>query len=139
MGEDVQMQVFLTSALVGGLWSASRPGPFTLGERTSGTHFIGGWVDPRTGLDDVERREILLYRASNSNPSAVQLVASRYTDCAIPVQKIPVRNNLFSMIMIMIMMMVYIIIIIISLLLLILLLHCFCVLFVCVFSFLYSS
>jgi hypothetical protein len=24
------------------------------------THWIGGWVDPRTGVDDVERRQILL-------------------------------------------------------------------------------
>jgi hypothetical protein len=31
-GVDVQMHIFLTSALVGGEWSASRPGRFTLGE-----------------------------------------------------------------------------------------------------------
>jgi hypothetical protein len=24
-----------------------------------GTHWIGGWVDPRTGLDDVEKRKFL--------------------------------------------------------------------------------
>lgn len=30
------------------------------GERATGTNRIGGWVDPRTGLDaDVERRKIL--------------------------------------------------------------------------------
>jgi hypothetical protein len=39
--------------------SASRPGCFTPGERGPGTHWIGGWVDPRTSLDDVERRTIL--------------------------------------------------------------------------------
>jgi hypothetical protein len=49
----------LTSALVGGEWSASRPGRFTPGERAPGTHWIGGWVGPRTGLDDVERRKFL--------------------------------------------------------------------------------
>jgi hypothetical protein len=37
-------------------------------------------VDPRTGLDDVEKRKFLTYRDSNSDPSAVQPVASRYTD-----------------------------------------------------------
>jgi hypothetical protein len=40
-GVDVKTHVFLTLALVGGEWSASRPGRFTLGERASGTHWIG--------------------------------------------------------------------------------------------------
>jgi hypothetical protein len=47
-----------TSALVGGEWSVSRPGRFTPGERAPGTHLIG-WVDPRAGLDDVEKRKFL--------------------------------------------------------------------------------
>jgi hypothetical protein len=38
--------------------------------------------EPKTGLDDMESS----YRDSNSEPSAVQPVASRYTDCAIPNQ-----------------------------------------------------
>jgi hypothetical protein len=29
------------------------------GEIVPGTHWIGGWVDPRTGLDDVEKRKFL--------------------------------------------------------------------------------
>jgi hypothetical protein len=58
-GVGVYIHVFLTSALVGGEWSASRPGRFTPGERAPGTHWIGGWVDPRAGLDDVEKRKIL--------------------------------------------------------------------------------
>jgi hypothetical protein len=53
-GVDVEIHVFLTSALVGGEWSASRPGRFT-----PGTHWIGGWVGPRTGLD-VEMRKFLM-------------------------------------------------------------------------------
>jgi hypothetical protein len=39
----------------GGEWSASRPGRFTLGERAPGTHWIGGWMGPRAGLEDVEK------------------------------------------------------------------------------------
>jgi hypothetical protein len=35
------------------------PGRFTPGERASGTHWIGGWMGPRAGLDEVERRKIL--------------------------------------------------------------------------------
>jgi hypothetical protein len=49
----------LTSALVGGEWSASRPGRFTPGERAPGTHWIGGWVGPRVGLEAVEKRKFL--------------------------------------------------------------------------------
>jgi hypothetical protein len=58
-GVDVWIHVFLTSALVGGEWSASRPGRFIPGERAPGTHWIGGWVDLRIGLDDVENRKFL--------------------------------------------------------------------------------
>jgi hypothetical protein len=32
---------------------------FTPGERVPGTHWRGGWVDPRAGLDDVEKRKIV--------------------------------------------------------------------------------
>jgi hypothetical protein len=58
---------FLTSALVGGKWSASRPDRFIPEERAPGTHWIGGWVDPRAGLDDVKKKIL------------DQSVASRYT------------------------------------------------------------
>jgi hypothetical protein len=50
---DVCIHVFLTSALAGSEWSASRSGRFT-----PGTHWIGGWVGLRIGLEDVERRKI---------------------------------------------------------------------------------
>jgi hypothetical protein len=43
--------------LVVGEWSASRHGRFTPGERAPRTHWIGGWVDSRAGLDDVEKRK----------------------------------------------------------------------------------
>jgi hypothetical protein len=56
---DVELHIFLTSALVGGEWSVSRPGRFTRGERAPGTHWIGGWVDLRAGMDDVENTEFL--------------------------------------------------------------------------------
>jgi hypothetical protein len=51
--------IFLTSALGGGEWSASRSCRFTPGERASGTHWLGGWVGPRAGLDNVEKRKFL--------------------------------------------------------------------------------
>jgi hypothetical protein len=47
-GVDVQIHVFLTSALVGCEWSASRPGRLTLRQIASGTHWTGGWVWPQS-------------------------------------------------------------------------------------------
>jgi hypothetical protein len=55
-GMDLLIHVFLTAALVGGAWSASRPGRFIPGEKAACTHWIGGWLDPRAGLDDLEKR-----------------------------------------------------------------------------------
>jgi hypothetical protein len=83
-GVDIWTQIFLTSALAGGEWSASRPGRFIPGERARGTHWIGGWADARAGLDGLENKISWTYWDSNSDPSVVQPVASRYTDCANP-------------------------------------------------------
>jgi hypothetical protein len=49
----------MNSALVGGEWSASLPSRFTPRGRAPGTHCIGGWLGPRAGLDDVEKRKFL--------------------------------------------------------------------------------
>jgi hypothetical protein len=45
----------MTSALVGGEWSASLPCRFTPGDRATGTR----WMDSRAGLDTVEKRKFL--------------------------------------------------------------------------------
>jgi hypothetical protein len=58
-GADVEIHIFLTLALVEGQWSTSRPSRFTPGERAPGTHWKGGWVDLRAGLDDLEKRKFL--------------------------------------------------------------------------------
>jgi hypothetical protein len=44
---------------LGGGESASRSGRFTTGENAPDTHWIEGWVDPRAGLEDVEKRKFL--------------------------------------------------------------------------------
>jgi hypothetical protein len=56
-GVDVQIHIFLTSALVGGDCQLHAPASFTPAERALGTHWIGGWVGPRAGLDDVEKKK----------------------------------------------------------------------------------
>jgi hypothetical protein len=76
------MHIFLTSALDGGEWSTSRPCRFTPGERAPGTHWIGGWVDPRAGLDDLEKRKFLTPPGLELRP--LGRPASRYADYAIP-------------------------------------------------------
>jgi hypothetical protein len=71
----------LTSALDGGVWSASRPGHFTPRERAPGTRWIGGWVGPRAGLDAVSKRKIPSSgRESNPDHPIVQPVASHCTN-----------------------------------------------------------
>jgi hypothetical protein len=78
-GVDVQIHVFLTSALVEVDWSASFSGRFTLTppppkERAASTR-NRSW---RRGEKSCP------YRDSNFDPSAVQPVASPYTDFPIP-------------------------------------------------------
>jgi hypothetical protein len=54
-GVDIETHVFLTSALVGSGWSASRPSRLTPREKAPCAHSIEGWVGPRAGLDDMEK------------------------------------------------------------------------------------
>jgi hypothetical protein len=59
VGVDVLFHIFLTSALDGDEWSASRLCRFTLEERASSTHWTGRWEDPRASLDDTEKLKFL--------------------------------------------------------------------------------
>jgi hypothetical protein len=82
----------LTSALDGGKWWASRPGPFTLRERAPGTHWIGGWVGSRAGLGAVVKRKIPS-PCRESNPWSSSAMPLRYpgSSCA------RVNNAYFNM------------------------------------------
>jgi hypothetical protein len=102
-GSDCIDPHFLNLGTAGGEWSASRTGRFTPGERASSTHWIGGWVNPRAGLDDMEKWKFLPHLDSNTDPSVVQPVISRYTDCAIPalnwyLLSVLIYQNMFSII-----------------------------------------
>jgi hypothetical protein len=52
---NVQIHIFLTSALAGGEWPASLPDRFT-----PGTSWIRSWMDPTAGPEDVQRIFVIL-------------------------------------------------------------------------------
>jgi hypothetical protein len=67
----------LTSVLVGGEWSASHSGRFTLRERAPSTHWIGGWMGlSRSGHSAEEKNS---QPQPGLEPSITQPVAQRYT------------------------------------------------------------
>jgi hypothetical protein len=71
----------MTSSLNEGEWSDSRPGLFTPTEKAHGTHWIGGWVGRRAGLEAVMKKKIPSpRRESNPRTPIIQPVAQRYTD-----------------------------------------------------------
>jgi hypothetical protein len=75
---------YLTSALDGGEWSASRPGRFTLRESAPGTYWRGGWVGLTAILEAVVKRKIPSPRRElNPRTPIGQPLAQRYTDWAI--------------------------------------------------------
>jgi hypothetical protein len=64
VGSGVIAPPFLTSALDGGEWSASRPCHFG-----PGTHYRIGWVGPKAGLGAMDWRKFLCtYRESDRRP-----------------------------------------------------------------------
>jgi hypothetical protein len=78
-GVEEELRVFLTSALRGDEYSASRLGGFTLEERVRGAHWIGGREITGAGLD---KREILCpypQKPSTENARGLNLVAVRRT------------------------------------------------------------
>jgi hypothetical protein len=54
------------------------PRPLYPAEIAPGSHWIGGWVGPRSNLDDVVKRKFLTLPGLELYPSVVQPVASRY-------------------------------------------------------------
>jgi hypothetical protein len=84
-GERYSSYSFLTSALHGGEWSASRPATLCPRERTPGSLCSGGWVGLRAGLDTEATGKILCpCRGLNPDHPVVQSVVRHYTDWATP-------------------------------------------------------
>jgi hypothetical protein len=85
-GMDVSIHIFLTSAQAGGESSASHPK-----ERAPGTHWMGGWVDPRAGLEDLEKRKFLTLTGLELRPlgrpaRSQSLYRLRYPGSSLPKQ-----------------------------------------------------
>jgi hypothetical protein len=53
------------------------------GKEPPSTHWIGGWVDHTADLDDVEKIKFLALLRLKLRLSAIQPIASRYTDYTI--------------------------------------------------------
>jgi hypothetical protein len=76
-GSDYRDARFLDLGTIRGEWSALRPGCFTLGETDPGSYWVGGWMDPWSGLDDMEKLTFLTLQAlelrSVGRPAGCQL------------------------------------------------------------------
>jgi hypothetical protein len=59
-----QLHTFLTAVLNGKI--SFTPHGFTLG-----THLIGDWVDPKTGLDSLDKRKILFLSQELNQDSSI--------------------------------------------------------------------
>jgi hypothetical protein len=81
-GVEVQINVFLTLALVGGEWSVSRPGRFTPEKEPAVPIEQETLWAPEPVWTTWKSEKSRPHRDWNFDPSAFQPVASRYTDCA---------------------------------------------------------
>jgi hypothetical protein len=82
--EEVQFQALLTSSLDRGEWSVSYNGHLTARKTAPVTHWIGGWVGPRTSLEALTKRKISclcwesIHDSSDVQPAAQSLYWVRY-------------------------------------------------------------
>lgn len=75
---EAELDKFLTPTKDRRDRSVSRPGRFTLGERTPGTHWIGMWARLKAGLDVADDNLLSLPGKETPRPSSSQ--PSRYTE-----------------------------------------------------------
>jgi hypothetical protein len=73
---DEQIHIFLTSAAIGDV--SFTPRPLYPRKKSPSTHWMGGWVDPRAGVNDAKKENSLPYWDLNSDPS-FQPIASHHT------------------------------------------------------------
>jgi hypothetical protein len=90
-GRKYSSYSFLTSALDGDEWSASRPGCALPLRKTPGTHWIAGWVGLRAGVDRQARGNVLC-PCRGSNPGRPVCRLTLYLLTETPKRK----NSVFS-------------------------------------------
>jgi hypothetical protein len=78
----IYIHVFLTSELVGSC-HLHASAALLLGNSPD-TYWMGSWVGPQVGMDDMVRKQFCPSSDSNSALLAVQSIASPYSNCAIP-------------------------------------------------------
>jgi hypothetical protein len=86
-GMDVYIHMFFISSLVGGEWSASRLGRFV-----PGTHWIGGWVSPTAGLEDLEKRKFLTIPGLKPRPLGRQARSQTLYQLSYPGSKLTISK-----------------------------------------------
>jgi hypothetical protein len=96
-GVDVWNQVFLTSALVGGQGSTSRLGRYTPRGRRPMYSLDRRLCDLGTGLDDVERRKILLLSELELRIFGRSYRRRLSSDNESPTDRIPIARRLPTM------------------------------------------
>jgi hypothetical protein len=91
VGVEVQLHSPVSLTLYGGEWSVAHPGLFTAG-RNSSTHWTGGWVCPRAGLDGFG--EVKSFALLGLKPWTTQLISSCYTDCTMAASRHSLEVNI---------------------------------------------
>jgi len=80
---EAQCHSLETSALDGAMWSTKHPSPFTLWERATVTHCIGGWMGQnRSQLSRKDKISCMCWE-SNHVTQLSSLQPSNYTDYAV--------------------------------------------------------
>jgi hypothetical protein len=87
-GVVVYIHFFFISTLVG-----SR---FTSGERAPGTHWIGYWVGPRVGLDDMEKRKFLTLTGLELRPLGRPTCSQSLYRLSYPGFKLPGSGKIYT-------------------------------------------
>jgi hypothetical protein len=75
------------------------PVDLTPGEKAAGTHFIGGWVDPKAGLDDVgkilDHTGTRIHTLRSSSPSPVAISALLF-QCIVSILRVVVKETTYD-------------------------------------------
>jgi hypothetical protein len=87
--------------MVRGEWSALRLSRFIPGERDPCTHWLGGWVGPRAGLDDVEKRKFLTLSVPELRPLGLPARSQSHLELCVEknvsYKNIACKTNLFHL------------------------------------------